>query len=138
LAVAITGWTWIPSVGLAGTFLLLLFPDGHLPSPRWRWFAWVVGVGMGVVALTVTLGSKTLADNGYPHVANPLFIEGIAPVVDVLFVSIAVIPIGILGSAWSWSCASEEPIRRNDSRSVGWPAPRPSLRSSSGPPWPCP
>jgi len=101
LAVAITSWTWIPSVGLAGTFLLLLFPDGHLPSPRWRWFAWVVGVGMGVVALTVTLGSKTLADNGYPHVPNPLFIGGIAPIIEVMFVSIAVIPIGILGSAWS-------------------------------------
>jgi len=101
MAVAIASWTWIPSVGLAGTFLLLLFPDGHLPSPRWRWFAWVVGVGMGVVAITVTLGSKTLADNGFPHVANPMFIQGIEPVVDVLFVSIAVIPLGILGSAWS-------------------------------------
>jgi signal transduction histidine kinase len=101
LAVAISSWTWIPSVGLAGTFLLLLFPDGHLPSPRWRWFAWAIAVGMGVVALSVTFGSRTLADDGYPKLANPLFAAGIQPVLDVLIVSIAVVPIGILGSALS-------------------------------------
>ena len=101
LAVAIAAWTWVPTVGLAGTFLLLLFPDGHLPSPRWRWFAWVIAIGMGLVALAITLGSKTLADNGYPNVANPLYVPGLKPVVDVLIVSIAVIPLGVLGSALS-------------------------------------
>jgi signal transduction histidine kinase len=101
MAVAISAWTWIPCVGLAGTFLLLLFPDGHLPSPRWRWFAWVIAVGMGIVALAITLGSETLADNGYPNVANPLYLAGIAPAIDALVVVIAIIPIGILGSALS-------------------------------------
>ena len=101
LAVAISSWTWIPTIGLAGTFLLLLFPDGHLPSPRWRWFAWVIAIGMGLVALAVTLGSETLADNGHPKIANPLYAAGLKPVVDVLIVSLAVIPLGILGSALS-------------------------------------
>ena len=101
LAVAIASWTWIPCVGLAGTFLLLLFPDGHLPSPRWRWFAWVVAIGMGLVAIAVTLGSESLADNGHPNVANPLYVAGLKTVVDLLIVSIAVIPLGILGSAFS-------------------------------------
>ncbi|MGH2595677.1 MAG: sensor histidine kinase [Actinomycetota bacterium] len=41
-------WTWVPSVGLLVTFLLLLFPDGHLPSPRWRIVAWTAGVAIGV------------------------------------------------------------------------------------------
>ena len=35
--------TWIPIVALPATFLLLLFPEGHLPSPRWRWFARILG-----------------------------------------------------------------------------------------------
>ena len=38
--------SWVPIVVLPVTFLLLLFPDGHLPSPRWRWFAWALGVGL--------------------------------------------------------------------------------------------
>ena len=27
-------WLWVPTVGLLGTFLILLFPDGKLPSKR--------------------------------------------------------------------------------------------------------
>jgi hypothetical protein len=36
LALALSDWLWVPGVGLIGTYLLLLFPNGRLPSPRWR------------------------------------------------------------------------------------------------------
>jgi hypothetical protein len=35
IAVAINEGSWVPLIGLVGTYLILLFPDGHLPSPRW-------------------------------------------------------------------------------------------------------
>ena len=30
----LNNWLWVPAVGLFGTYLLLLFPDGRLPSRR--------------------------------------------------------------------------------------------------------
>ena len=36
LVAGINTWLWVPSVGLLGTYLLLLLPDGRLPSRRWR------------------------------------------------------------------------------------------------------
>jgi signal transduction histidine kinase len=32
-----TGWAWVVPFGLMATHLPLRLPDGHLPSPRWRW-----------------------------------------------------------------------------------------------------
>ena len=31
-AAAVDEFQWVPAIGLMGTFLLLLFPDGHLPG----------------------------------------------------------------------------------------------------------
>ena len=60
---AITGWVrvldwieaWIftPGIYLPATFVFLLFPDGRLPSRRWRPVAWVSAVGIA----GITLGS---------------------------------------------------------------------------------
>src|SRR5215217_2782440 len=33
-------WAWIPSIGCI-VLSLLLFPNGRLPSSRWRWLAWL-------------------------------------------------------------------------------------------------
>ncbi len=42
------GVAWIPSVSLFLTFALLLFPDGRLPSPRWRPVAWLSVVPLAI------------------------------------------------------------------------------------------
>jgi hypothetical protein len=33
---ALAQWLWVPTVGLLAIYLALLFPDGRLPSRRWR------------------------------------------------------------------------------------------------------
>src|SRR5215203_5508873 len=43
-----SGWAWIPLVYVPTSFLLLLFPDGRLPSSRWRPVAWCAGIGIVV------------------------------------------------------------------------------------------
>jgi signal transduction histidine kinase len=93
-------WTWVPVIGLAGTFVLLLFPDGHLPSARWRWFAWVIGVGMVLTSLAILLLPGRL-DPPYEHLRNRFGIEALRPFLGAAFVAIVTIPIGIVGSAIS-------------------------------------
>jgi signal transduction histidine kinase len=96
-SLAFTDMLWVPPIGLMGTFTLLLFPDGHLPSPRWRWFAWVCAVVLVVSAVGILVGARTLADSGFPDVANPFAI----PALEFLQVSLVLFPFCILGSASS-------------------------------------
>src|SRR5918999_5333430 len=44
----LTEWIWAPGSGLILVFLPLLFPDGHPPSRRWRWVAWLGGLSIGL------------------------------------------------------------------------------------------
>jgi hypothetical protein len=48
-----TTWIWIAGVGPASTFLLLLFPDGHLPSRRWRPLAWLSALTLTVLVVSL-------------------------------------------------------------------------------------
>jgi hypothetical protein len=47
---------WIPPVGLLGIYLILLFPDGKLPSKRWRPLAWFSGVVIVLLSVTPLVG----------------------------------------------------------------------------------
>jgi hypothetical protein len=44
-------WIWAPGLGLILVFLPLLFPDGHLPSRRWRPVAWLGGASIVLVCV---------------------------------------------------------------------------------------
>ena len=94
---AFTDMLWVPPIGLMGTFTLLLFPDGHLPSPRWRWFAWVCAVVLVVSCVGILVGASTMADSGFPNLANPFAI----PSLEFLQVALVLFPLCILGSAGS-------------------------------------
>jgi hypothetical protein len=49
-------WIWAPGLGLILVFLPLLFPDGHPPSYRWRWVAWLGGLSIGLAVVSSAIG----------------------------------------------------------------------------------
>ena len=93
--------SWVPIVVLPVTFLLLLFPDGHLPSPRWRWFAWSLGVALVVIYFSILLDPAPMAESIAPTEPNPLGIEALRPFLSAAQALILVIPIGVIGSLTS-------------------------------------
>src|SRR5829696_9390008 len=68
-----SGWAWIPLVYVPTSFLLLLFPDGRLLSPRWRPVAWCAGIGIVGFIATIALEPGPLED--YPQLVNPYGVD---------------------------------------------------------------
>src|SRR5215204_14338 len=68
----ISSWLWVSHIGLF-VFLALLFPDGRLPSSRWRPFGWLAGVVVVTGTLSVALWPETTAR--FDLVNHPLGIE---------------------------------------------------------------
>jgi len=63
-------------------FLVLLFPDGMLPSRRWRPLAWAIGVFLAVSLVVAALAPGPFPD--FPSASNPFGIEGAKPSESVL------------------------------------------------------
>ena len=61
---ALAQWLWVPTVGLLAIYLVLLFPDGRLPSRRWRPLAWLSGAVIVLVSVTQGLLPGPLPDFG--------------------------------------------------------------------------
>ena len=93
---------WWPGILIMGVFLPLFFPDGRLPSPRWRWFAWLCAIDalVGVALFSIVGGEKS--EMLLPVTANPLAVPldpQVVAVAQVLLVP--VVPIGVLAAAAS-------------------------------------
>jgi hypothetical protein len=92
-------WLWVPTVGLLGIYLLLLFPDGRLPSRRWRPLAWLSGAVLVFESLTEGLAPGPLENQG--GVPNPFGLEGLPWLADAALVLLPLLPLCILASAVS-------------------------------------
>ncbi len=99
-------WTWYPVIGLLGTFVLLLFPDGRLPSPRWRFVAWLAASTIALLVIAQAFQAEiVLGQDGWnlPRVDNPIGIESarVQRLLDLLLTaaSVALIPAVLLSMA---------------------------------------
>jgi hypothetical protein len=84
---ALSQWLWVPTVGLLAVYLVLLFPDGRLPSRRWRPLAWLSGAVIVLESIAQGLLPGPMPDFG--GVRNPFGLEGqpwVADAANAIFV----------------------------------------------------
>jgi hypothetical protein len=96
---ALGQWLWVPTVGLLAIYLALLFPDGRLPSRRWRPLAWLSGVVIVLVSVTQGLVPGPLPELG--GVRNPFGLEGHPRLADATNAILVLFLLSILASAVS-------------------------------------
>ena len=92
-------WMWAPAEGVLGTYLILLFPDGRLPSRRWRPLAWFSGAVIVLVSAGFALRPGRLPDLG--GVPNPFGLEEYPWIADVTQAVILLLLLCLLASALS-------------------------------------
>jgi hypothetical protein len=85
-----SSWLWSLLVFVPLSLLLLLFPDGRLPSPRWRPVAWGVVLGSAGGVLGNALKPGPLLD--FPQIANPFGVD--SPVVWLVGVAGSIVAAG--------------------------------------------
>ena len=96
---ALGEWLWVPTVGLVAIYLPLLFPDGRLPSGRWRPLAWISGVTIVLESAGSGLTPGPISDFG--GVRNPYGLEGQPWVASAANVVLVVFLLCILASVAS-------------------------------------
>src|SRR5215207_11401301 len=69
----LTSWVWVGGLGLV-VFLDLLFPNGRLPSVRWRWFLRFTALALLPAAILAALSPGLITSS---TLNNPLGIEGL-------------------------------------------------------------
>src|SRR5215217_3795998 len=91
-------WAWIPSIGCI-VLSLLLFPNGRLPSSRWRWLAWLSVLLTIAGAVWVALSPDAIGN--LESIRNPLGIEGLPsgykPVQTIMSALVLVAAVSTLG-----------------------------------------
>jgi hypothetical protein len=96
---ALSEWLWVPAVGLVGTYLLLLFPDGRLLSRRWRPLGWLSGVVIVLLSATILLSPGPL--QGLEGVRNPFGLEEHPWVEGAGYIFLPLFPLCIVASVVS-------------------------------------
>lgn len=91
----IYSWLWFLIIGLIA-LVPLLFPDGHVPGPRWRWVARILValVTFGILAIAVYPGPMNEGPRPWPE--NPLGIRALKGALDI--VAPAVVLVLVLAS----------------------------------------
>ena len=79
----VSQWEWVPVFGVLLPFSLLLFPDGHLPSRRWRWVGRLTAAVVVLWTLAFAFEGAQYTDATGRHVPNPYTTPALQSVANV-------------------------------------------------------
>ncbi len=96
-AVWFGNWLWVPIFGVLLTFPFLLFPDGHLPSRRWRPVAWAAGIALVLWSIAFALETHDYTDAFNRSAPNPYTIPSLVPIFNVGREVLAIATLTIMG-----------------------------------------
>jgi hypothetical protein len=91
LAAWVSQSAWAPALGLTLCYVPLLFPDGRLPSPRWRPVAWLSAIP--IIVITVLTGLVAWPWRG-PALLDPDGIPQDTSAVEVVFFPAYILMLG--------------------------------------------
>jgi hypothetical protein len=106
---ALAGWwasiTILPAILVAFAIVAILFPDGRLPGPRWRWPVALVTVGQlaisGISAIAAGPAGEGLADNPFGIVRLPVEVAAILVPTGSLLLFLA-LGLAVMAMALRW------------------------------------
>ena len=97
VATWLSNWAWLPAQLLPVTFVFLLFPDGHLPSRRWRPVGWAAGLSL--VALMLALAAHPGPVSSWGTQPNPFGLVGAERILEAaITIGGVLLAIGVFGS----------------------------------------
>jgi hypothetical protein len=96
---------WVIALGIMGIQLPLRLPDGHLPSPRWRWFS---RASILLIAVTlVGMATEPGRIEDVPGTANPIGVAWMKPLAGAIFLMIAGFIVGVTALFMRYRHANE-------------------------------
>jgi hypothetical protein len=112
----VANWNWAIIFPLL-PFVFLLFPDGRLPSPRWRVLAWAAGLCGGLILLLSPFRAGSL--EYYPAIRNPV---GIPAFTEPFFANLALVYFALLLLATASLLVRFRHARREQRQQLKWVA----------------
>jgi hypothetical protein len=82
-----SSWSWTLWIYVPTTFLLLLFPDGRLPSPRWRPVA--LCAALGVISFVAGYALEPGPLEEFPRITNPYGVD--SPILEAVAIAGAIL-----------------------------------------------
>lgn len=99
-AVWLSSWIWVLTAPLLGTLGVILFPDGRLPSPRWRAACALAIVMLAGLSLRLMFAPGSL--DHAPGIANPYAAPGaLGDAIAYLDLAFLLLPITTALAAWA-------------------------------------